>query len=62
MLSDKQSKIIDTLRALSDGIPELISELEDEFATQNNNITHLETETDHIKNTLNHIGKELMNL
>ena len=62
MLNDKQSKIINTLRALSEGIPELISDLEDEFAAQNDHITHLESETSHIKNTLNHIGKELLNL
>lgn len=62
MLNDKQSKIINALRVLSDGLPELISELEDEFVEQNNHLTHLESETNHIKDTLQHIGKELMNL
>lgn len=62
MLNDKQSKIINTLRVLSDTLPEFISELEDEFVEQNNHITHIESETSHIKDTLQHIGKELMNL
>lgn len=62
MLNDKQSKIINTLRVLSDTLPEFISELEDEFVKQNNHLTHLESETNHIKDTLQHIGKELMNL
>ena len=62
MLNDKQSKIINTLRILSGGIPELISELEEEFATQNNHISHIESETDRVKEALKHIGSELMNL
>jgi hypothetical protein len=62
MLNDKQSKIINTLRVLSDALPEFISELEDEFVEQNSHIAHLESETGHIKDTLRHLGKELMNL
>lgn len=62
MLNDKQSKIINTLRALSDALPEFISELDEEFRAQNNEINRLESETGHIKETLRHVGKELMNL
>ena len=62
MLNDKQSKIINALRVLSDTLPEFISELEDEFVEHNNHITHLEIETGNIKETLRHVGKELMNL
>lgn len=62
MLNDKQSKIINTLRALSDVLPEFISELDEEFRAQNDEINRLESETGHIKETLKHVGKELMNL